>query len=90
MPSAGSYFCNPSGDSAGRLIDALELKGKRVGGASVSQKHANFIVNDQAGTASDVRRLGDEVKEIVRAETGLELVEEVVFAGDWSGWGADA
>lgn len=90
MPSAGSYFCNPSGDSAGRLIDALELKGKRVGGASVSQKHANFIVNDQAGTASDVRRLGDEVKGIVRAETGVELVEEVVFAGDWSGWGADA
>lgn len=90
MPSAGSYFRNPPGDSAGRLIDSLGLKGRRVGGASVSHKHANFLVNDQAGTASDVRRLGDEVKAIVRAETGVELVEEVVFAGDWSGWGMDA
>ncbi len=90
MPSAGSYFQNPPGDSAGRLIDSLGLKGRRVGGASVSQKHANFLVNDQAGTASDVRRLGDEVKAMVRAATGVELTEEVVFAGDWSGWGLDA
>jgi UDP-N-acetylmuramate dehydrogenase len=86
MPSAGSYFRNPPGDSAGRLIDELGLKGKRVGGASISHKHANFIVNDQAGTASDVRRLGDEVRAVVRAERGVDLVEEVVFAGDWSGW----
>ncbi len=87
MPSAGSYFRNPPGESAGRLIDSLGLKGRRVGGASVSVKHANFLVNDQAGTATDVRRLGDEVKAIVAAETGIELTEEVVFAGDWSGWG---
>lgn len=87
MPSAGSYFRNPPGDSAGRIIDTHGLKGRRVGGASVSQKHANFLVNDQAGTAADVRRLGDEVKAIVAAETGIELTEEVVFAGDWSGWG---
>jgi UDP-N-acetylmuramate dehydrogenase len=90
MPSAGSYFRNPPGDSAGRLIDSLGLKGRRVGGASVSHKHANFLVNDQGGTASDVRRLGDEVKAIVHAETGIGLVEEVVFAGDWSGWGSAA
>ncbi len=66
----------------------LGLKGRRVGGASVSQKHANFLVNDEGGTATDVRRLGDEVKAIVHAETGIELVEEVVFAGDWGAWGA--
>jgi UDP-N-acetylmuramate dehydrogenase len=90
IPSAGSYFRNPPGDSAGRLIDSLGLKGRRVGGASVSAKHANFLVNDAGGTATDVRRLGDEVKAIVRAETGVELEEEVRFVGDWSGWGAAA
>jgi UDP-N-acetylmuramate dehydrogenase len=90
IPSAGSYFRNPPGDSAGRIIDELGLKGRRVGGASVSQKHANFIVNDAGGSAADVRRLGDQVRAIVRAERGIDLTEEVVFAGDWSGWGADA
>ena len=58
LPSAGSVFRNPPGDSAGRLIDELGLKGTRIGGAVVSEKHANFIVNDQRGTAADVRRLG--------------------------------
>ena len=87
LPSAGSVFRNPpDGRSAGELIDALGLKGRRVGGAVVSDKHANFIVNDRAGTASDVRRLGEEVRAIVRRETGVELRFEVVFAGDWSGW----
>jgi UDP-N-acetylmuramate dehydrogenase len=86
QPSAGSFFRNPENDSAGRLIDSLGLKGFRVGGASVSEKHANFIVNDQGGTASDVRRLGELVRDRVRSETGVELVFEVVFAGDWSNW----
>jgi UDP-N-acetylmuramate dehydrogenase len=86
LPSAGSVFRNPDGDSAGRLIDELGLKGKRIGGATVSEKHANFIVNDQAGTAADVRRLGEEVQATVRRERGVELVFEIVFAGDWSGW----
>lgn len=90
IPSAGSYFRNPPGDSAGRLIDSLGLKGRRVGGASVSQKHANFLVNDAGGTATDVRRLGDEVKALVRAERGVELMEEVRFVGDWAGWGEAA
>jgi UDP-N-acetylmuramate dehydrogenase len=90
MPSAGSVFRNPDGSSAGALIDGLGLKGMRVGGASVSEKHANFIVNDQDGTASDVRRLGEQVRERVRSETGVELVFEIVFAGDWSAWMAEA
>jgi UDP-N-acetylmuramate dehydrogenase len=90
MPSAGSVFRNPDGSSAGALIDGLGLKGMRVGGASVSEKHANFIVNDQDGTASDVRRLGEQVRERVRSETGVELVFEIVFAGDWSAWMGEA
>lgn len=91
MPSAGSFFRNPAdGPSAGALIDELGLKGMRVGGASVSHKHANFIVNDADGTASDVRRLGEQVAATVRRERGVELVPEVVFAGDWSGWAVAA
>jgi UDP-N-acetylmuramate dehydrogenase len=86
LPSAGSVFRNPDGDSAGRLIEAAGLKGHRIGGAVVSEKHANFIVNDQKGTAADVRRLVDLVEERVRAVHGVTLVEEVVFLGDWSGW----
>jgi UDP-N-acetylmuramate dehydrogenase len=86
IPSAGSFFRNPPDDSAGRLIDSLGLKGTRIGGASVSEKHANFIVNDQNGSAADVRRLGEFVRERVRSEMGVELVFEVVFAGDWSNW----
>ncbi len=88
MPSAGSTFRNPAGDSAGRIIDSLGLKGAREGGASVSEKHANFLVNDQGGTAFDVRRLGDRVRATVLAATGIDLQYEVVFAGDWTGWGA--
>jgi UDP-N-acetylmuramate dehydrogenase len=86
IPSAGSVFRNPPGDSAGRLIDALGLKGHRIGGAMVSGKHANFIVNDHTGTASDVRRLAEHVRAEVRARHGVELVFEVEFVGDWSGW----
>jgi UDP-N-acetylmuramate dehydrogenase len=87
MPSAGSVFRNPAdGRSAGALIDELGLKGRRVGGAVVSEKHANFIVNDAGGTAADVRSLGEQVREIVRSERGVELVFEIAFVGDWRGW----
>jgi len=86
LPSAGSVFRNPEGDSAGRLIEAAGLKGRRIGGAVVSEKHANFIVNDQKGTAADVRRLGDTVRDAVAAAAGVELVYEIEFVGDWEGW----
>ncbi|HEX7346920.1 MAG TPA: UDP-N-acetylmuramate dehydrogenase [Candidatus Limnocylindrales bacterium] len=86
LPSAGSVFRNPEGDSAGRLIEAAGLKGFRIGGAVVSEKHANFIVNDQKGTAADVRRVGDHVRDVVAKQTGIKLVYEVEFVGDWEGW----
>jgi UDP-N-acetylmuramate dehydrogenase len=86
LPSAGSVFRNPPEDSAGRLIEAAGLKGTRIGGAVVSEKHANFIVNDQKGTAADVRRLGDHVRDVVAAASGVELVYEIEFVGDWEGW----
>jgi UDP-N-acetylmuramate dehydrogenase len=85
--SSGSVFRNPeTGPSAGELIDRAGLKGRRVGGAVVSEKHANFIVNDQGGTAADVRRLADELRAEILRRDGIELTPEVVFAGDWTGW----
>ena len=90
MRSAGSVFRNPDGDSAGRLIEELGLKGHRVGGAQVSEKHANFIVNVGDATAADVRALGDLVRERVHAERGVELVYEVAFVGDWPVGSTDA
>jgi UDP-N-acetylmuramate dehydrogenase len=86
LPSAGSVFRNPPGDSAGRLIEAAGLKGTRIGGAVVSEKHANFIVNDQKGTAGDVRRLAERVRAEVLARDGIALAFEIEFVGDWGGW----
>ncbi|HTC85405.1 MAG TPA: UDP-N-acetylmuramate dehydrogenase [Candidatus Acidoferrum sp.] len=87
IPSAGSVFRNPpDGPSAGALIEGLGLKGTTEGGATVSPKHANFIVNDRRGTAADTRRLGERVRAIVRRETGVTLEFEIVFVGDWSDW----
>lgn len=88
LPSAGSVFRNPPDDSAGRLIDDAGLKGRRIGGAVVSEKHANFVVNDQKGTATDVRRLMDLVRAEVAARHGIDLEFEVEFLGDWTGWEA--
>ena len=86
-PSAGSVFRNPtSGPSAGALIDGCGLKGHRIGGAVVSGMHANWILNDQGGTAADVRRLGEHVRAAVEQASGIRLAFEVVFMGDWSGW----
>ena len=86
IPSAGSVFRNPEGASAGRLIDEAGLKGFQIGGATVSQKHANFIVNDRKGSAADVRRLAEHVRGVVRERSGIELQPEIEFVGDWSGW----
>jgi UDP-N-acetylmuramate dehydrogenase len=83
IPSAGSTFRNPPGDSAGRLIDSLGWKGRTRGGATVSEKHANFIVNDRHGRAADVRGLIDDVAAAVDEATGIRLEPEVVFLGDW-------
>jgi UDP-N-acetylmuramate dehydrogenase len=90
LPSAGSVFRNPPGDSAGRLIEAAGLKGLRIGGAVVSEKHANFIVNDQKGTASDVRRLAERARNEVEGQHGVRLQLEIEFLGDWSSWEAEA
>lgn len=80
-PSCGSVFTNPAGDSAGRLIDAAGLKGHRVGGARVSERHANFIVTDRGGTAGDVHRVLREVQRRVAEVHGVTLRPEVVLAG---------
>jgi UDP-N-acetylenolpyruvoylglucosamine reductase len=87
IPSGGSSFRNPTdGPSAGELIEAAGLKGVQEGGATVSEKHANFIVNDRRGTAADVRRLLDRVRAAVLESASVELVPEIVFLGDWAGW----
>jgi UDP-N-acetylmuramate dehydrogenase len=84
LPSAGSVFRNPPGDSAGRLVDAAGLKGFRIGGATVSEKHANFIVNDRRGAAADVRAVGEHARAEVERRFGVRLEFEIVFLGDWS------
>ncbi len=81
--SAGSVFRNPEGDSAGRIIDELGLKGLRSGGAQVSPVHANFIVNTGGASAAEVRGLAELVRGTVRRELGIELAYEVEFVGDW-------
>jgi UDP-N-acetylmuramate dehydrogenase len=75
--NAGSVFRNPPGDAAGRLIDACGLKGLRVGGAVVSEKHANFFVADDGATADDVHRLLVEVRHRVARDAGVVLEPEV-------------
>jgi UDP-N-acetylmuramate dehydrogenase len=76
--SAGCIFKNPPGLSAGKMIDELGLKGTRVGGAVISERHANFIVNRHSGTASDIFKLMDLIRECVLKEYGVELHEEVI------------
>ncbi len=81
--SAGSVFRNPPDDSAGRIIEELGLKERRIGGAMVSQKHANFIVNTGDASAADVRALAELVRQTVRRERDIELTYEVEFVGEW-------
>lgn len=81
VPSCGSVFRNPDGDSAGRLVEAAGMKGHRVGGAEVSHVHANFITVTPAATADDVHAVISDVKSAVLREHGVQLQTEVVLAG---------
>jgi len=82
-PNAGSVFRNPPGDHAARLIEAAGLKGHTIGGASVSQKHANFIVNqDGYAAASDIEALIAYVQSAVKLRFGVELIPEVRIVGE--------
>jgi len=79
--SCGSVFTNPENDHAARLIEASGLKGFRIGGAVVSEKHANFILNDNDATASDIESLIKHVQQVVLREQGVELHTEVRIVG---------
>ena len=82
-PNAGSVFRNPPGDFAARLIESIGLKGCRIGGAEVSTRHANFIINhDGSATARDIESLITTVQQRVAAETGVQLIREVRIVGD--------
>lgn len=80
-PSAGSIFKNPEGASAWELIDKLGLRGYQMGGAKISEKHANFIVNTGKATASDVIMLISLIKQKVRDNLGVQLMEEIKYVG---------
>ena len=81
-PSAGSVFRNPEGDFAGRLIESCELKGKRIGGAEVSNKHANFIINVDNASGKDIHDLIMFVHDNVLEKTKVDLIIEQEFV-DW-------
>ena len=83
LPSCGSVFRNPPGDHAARLIEACGLKGLRFGGAEVSTKHANFIINLGDATARDIARLIDHVHAEVERRHGIRLIPEVRRVGDF-------
>ena len=84
MPSAGSTFKRPKGHFAGTLIDKTGLKGLKVGGAMVSEKHAGFVVNAGGATAEDVLNLIEEVRRRVKEVHGVTLTPEVKILGDVS------
>ncbi|HZV99841.1 MAG TPA: UDP-N-acetylenolpyruvoylglucosamine reductase, partial [Methylophilaceae bacterium] len=80
-PNAGSVFRNPTNDYAARLIEASGLKGHKIGGAQVSEKHANFIVNLGDAKAADIEALIRHVRETVKARQDIELQQEVRIIG---------
>jgi UDP-N-acetylenolpyruvoylglucosamine reductase len=83
LPNAGSVFRNPPGEHAARLIESCGLKGMRIGGAQVSELHANFIVNaERRARAHDIEALIARVRDVVRARTGIALVPEVRILGE--------
>ena len=94
MPSAGCVFQNPQPQrdsvpdgipwSAGALVDRAGLKGLRIGGAVVSPTHGNFIITDGHATATDIRRLIEQCRSVVRERFGVELREEIVYLGEFA------
>lgn len=83
MPSAGSTFKRPEGHYAGKLIEDSNLKGFKIGGASVSQKHAGFIINEDNASAQDIYNLIEYVKKSVYEKQGILLEPEVKILGEW-------
>lgn len=82
LPNAGSTFRNPEGDYAARLIEACGLKGHTIGGAQVSEKHANFIVNIGNATAKDIEQTIALMRDSVKQQYGVELQQEVKVIGE--------
>jgi UDP-N-acetylmuramate dehydrogenase len=82
-PNSGSMFRNPTGDYAGRLVEAAGLKGKQIGRAQISAKHGNFIVNLGGASAEDVRQLMELARAEVQAKFGVDLIPEVKLLGRW-------
>jgi UDP-N-acetylmuramate dehydrogenase len=82
FPSAGSIFKNLPGQPAGHLIEAMGIKGMTAGGAQISSKHANFIVNNGNATASDILRLIEFIQSMAKKEKGVNLETEVVIIGE--------
>jgi len=83
-PSGGSTFRNPEGDYAARLIEASGLKGCQIGGAQVSTKHANFIVNVGECSARDIEQLIEHIKKEVLEQQGIALQQEVKVIGEYA------
>ena len=82
-PSVGSVFRNPEDDSAGRLIEAAGLKGKVIGGAIISPKHANFIINQGDASAQDIFDLLNLARNAVSDKFGVNLIPEIELLGEW-------
>jgi UDP-N-acetylmuramate dehydrogenase len=81
--TGGSTFKNPDGAKAWQLIDQAGMRGYKVGGAEVSEKHANFLIANDGATAMDIERLGEEVRRRVAEVTGISLVWEIMRVGDY-------
>jgi UDP-N-acetylmuramate dehydrogenase len=83
LPNSGSMLRKPPGDYARRMIEAVGLKGRRIGQAQIAERHANFIVNLGGAKAVEVRQLMELAKDEVRRQFGVELVAEVKLLGEW-------
>jgi UDP-N-acetylmuramate dehydrogenase len=82
LPTCGSVFRNPPGDYAARLVEQAGWKGRCIGGACVSEKHANFIVNQNGATAADIETLIEQIRASIEQNTGISLIPEVRIVGN--------